>query len=174
MLPDLTKPSCRTFTAAELEHVGKGDRLRWLLEIAMSHASDECLVWPFSISNKGYGEIRFDKHLFMVHRLAWLLLKGAILTKHGVLHSCDNPPCFNVRHLFLGTQADNMQDCSRKGRIQHGERGGATKLTTNQVLAIRTACAEGALTHDQIAAQYGVFRTCVTAIHNRRSWRHIP
>lgn len=35
----------------------------------------------------------------------------------SALHRCDNPPCVNPLHLYAGTQADNMQDCTRRGRL---------------------------------------------------------
>src|ERR1017187_6757138 len=50
------------------------------------------------------------------HRLLWTLIKGTIPEGMSVLHSCDNPPCCNIDHLFLGTAQDNADDKMAKGR----------------------------------------------------------
>jgi hypothetical protein len=50
------------------------------------------------------------------HRIAWQSAKGEIPVGLFVLHTCDNPPCVNSNHLWLGTYKDNLQDASRKGR----------------------------------------------------------
>ena len=50
------------------------------------------------------------------HRIAWELVHGPVPEKFCVLHKCDNPPCINVDHLFLGTQQDNLADMNAKGR----------------------------------------------------------
>jgi hypothetical protein len=61
------------------------------------------------------------------HRFAWLAYKGRIPTNLWVLHTCDNPPCVNPDHLFVGTHQDNMRDMKDKGRARgrHGSRGDA-------------------------------------------------
>lgn len=74
-----------------------------------------CWLWLHGTQKFGYG---FFKHAGEVnaHRVAWLLYRGQIPPKMHVLHHCDVPQCVNPEHLFLGTQADNMKDCARKGR----------------------------------------------------------
>jgi len=56
------------------------------------------------------------RKLILPHRIAYELTYGPIPKGLFVCHHCDNPPCCNPIHLFLGTQRDNMQDAVRKGR----------------------------------------------------------
>lgn len=67
---------------------------------------------------RGYGMIGVDQggRSELTHRVAWALANGPIPDGVQVCHSCDNPPCCNVEHLFLGTAHENMQDMARKGR----------------------------------------------------------
>ena len=88
--------------------------------------TNTCWLWTGATS-AGYGQF---KHAEMnatasVHRLAYLSLRGQIPAGQRVLHRCDVPNCVNPEHLFLGTQRDNMRDCSAKGRAR-GRFSGAT------------------------------------------------
>src|SRR5678815_3205705 len=97
---------------------------------------DACLEWQGTKhSKRGYG---LDGRK-LAHRAAWERVHGPIPEGMHVLHKCDNPPCVNVRHLFLGTHADNMRDREQKGRANHpyGERSGKAKLTDADVRYIR-------------------------------------
>jgi hypothetical protein len=75
-----------------------------------------CLEWTGYASRRGYGQITIKGLPVGTHRLAWELAKGPIPDGLCVCHSCDNPPCCNVEHLFLGTHAANAADRSAKGR----------------------------------------------------------
>jgi hypothetical protein len=81
---------------------------------------DGCWVWQAARSVSGYGllapsgGVRGDRR---AHRVSWELHNGPIPAGLWVLHSCDNPPCVNPDHLFLGTRSDNMRDCASKGRL---------------------------------------------------------
>lgn len=78
-----------------------------------------CWLWKGARQPNGYG--RFSAYskarkTQMAHRWAWILANGPIPDGMRVLHRCDNPPCVNPAHLFLGTDSDNMRDCVAKGR----------------------------------------------------------
>jgi hypothetical protein len=83
-----------------------------------------CLVWTGQQLKSGYGVFRFGSKLdgtrqeWLAHRVAWVLA-GNLFTaadKPFVLHSCDNPPCCAIEHLWAGNDLDNARDRAIKGR----------------------------------------------------------
>lgn len=88
---------------------------------------NDCWIWKLKPANKGYCQTWFgDNPCAKVHRVAWELTNGKIQNGLHVLHRCDNPPCCNPNHLFLGTQNDNNKDMALKGR-------GKNKMTNSPV-----------------------------------------
>lgn len=81
---------------------------------------DVCWVWKGSKLPSGYGRVSWQGKTTYAHRVAHLLAHGAIPAGMCVCHHCDNPPCCNPSHLWLGTQQDNMADRDRKGRTARG------------------------------------------------------
>lgn len=79
----------------------------------------DCLEWQGCL-NHGYGQMGVDGVTVLAHRYAWARVNGPIPDGLFVCHKCDNPPCCNVDHLFLGTHQDNMDDMVAKGRQRNG------------------------------------------------------
>jgi hypothetical protein len=130
--------------------------------------SGECWVWTGTIEACGYG-IRGGRR---AHRWAWEVVNGPIPDGLKVCHRCDNPPCVNPGHLFLGTPAENSRDMVLKGRSGRGERNSQATLTPEIVLAIRAARDSGAQ-YPRIAETFGVSKGTAHDIVNRRRWAHI-
>lgn len=134
-----------------------------------------CWEWTRGMT-KGYGQINASSNKLRVHRVAYELWVGKIPSGMGVLHRCDNPPCFNPAHLFLGTQPDNIRDAASKGRIVlpgfRGEDHPQHKLTETQVRKIRQLCASGMLRR-VVAEKFGVTKENIGYIARRATWRHL-
>jgi hypothetical protein len=76
-----------------------------------------CWNWTGGRMKSGYGVMTFRGKPETVHRIAAILWKGFDPSSGlWVLHHCDNPSCFNPKHLFIGNRSDNMKDCISKGR----------------------------------------------------------
>jgi hypothetical protein len=103
------------------------------------------------------------------------MTNGPIADGLFVCHKCDNPPCCNPAHLFIGTHQDNMDDCRAKGRKARvrGSKRGQAKLSEWQAKDILRSVAEG-VTHQSLARKYGVSRTLIGRVANGKLWTHVP
>jgi hypothetical protein len=89
------------------------DRVFWTKIVIQPNG---CWAYQGAITQHGYGALVRNGEKIGAHKRAWELAKGPIPDGLYVLHHCDNPPCCNPAHLFLGTQIDNLADMRAKGR----------------------------------------------------------
>lgn len=132
---------------------------------------DECWLWLGGTNEDGYG--RFGRGE-LAHRIAFQVHTGEHPGNFYVLHRCDNPPCTNDRHLYKGTQFDNMRDMVQKGRQNKTSRNkgkdhGMAKLTDDQVRLIKSSQGEQKL----LAKQLNVSPSLVCHIRAGKGWTHI-
>jgi hypothetical protein len=130
-----------------------------------------CWVWTGSIGGNGYGRMNLGQRGVRerAHRIGWIITNGEIPEGLYVLHRCDNPRCVNSeRHLFLGTQADNMADMADKAR---GKR--SKLLTDEEIVELRLAYSKGER-QTALAARFGVSQSLVSLIVRGDRIRYAP
>jgi len=129
-------------------------------KVSVGHP-DGCWGWIGSHDAGGYGQIHHEGRIQPAHRVSWMLVNGPILDGLCVLHHCDNRPCTNTEHLFLGTKKDNMMDAAAKGRIAT-----RPKLTPASAEAIRTSSSRGV----DLARQFNVSPALITMVRKGQRW----
>lgn len=120
----------------------------------------------------GYGQLWHNGRLCRAHRYFYEQIYGPIPSGLHVCHKCDNPPCVNPDHLFLGTHSDNMADAAKKGfrPFGVGEQSHAAKLTEDDVREIRRLGVAGVRT-GEIANSYPVGRAHISRIIKGQYWK---
>jgi hypothetical protein len=132
-----------------------------------------CWLWLGPLDSDGYGALgscRFGEK--RAHRFFWQEFWGEVPDGLCVCHSCDTPACVNPRHMFLGTNEDNVLDMEAKGRRAKGERVTRSVLTTGDVIAIRARVAAGE-SAASLAREFLVSKTCIRAVLTRKTWAHV-
>lgn len=134
----------------------------------------KCWEWIRSVDRRGYGQKRINKKLHYVHRLSFALFRGEIPDGMLVCHRCDNPPCCNPRHLFIGTYKDNHADCKSKNRHSnpptfYGESHPNHKLSRAKIKEAREGISAGNRI-TKIARKLGVARQTLRKALNRVTW----
>lgn len=134
---------------------------------------DECWPWTGGVQTAGYGimcvgTLGGNLRRWLSHRLSYLIHHGELDDSVLVCHHCDNPPCCNPKHLFIGDHSDNIRDASSKGRLQR-PRPYAAKLTETEVLEIKKKHSQGQ-SRRSLAREYRVDPHTVFAILRGITW----
>jgi len=136
--------------------------------------SNGCWLWQGPINPRHkYGQLTVAGQAIRAHRASYAIHHGPIPNNLWVLHSCDNPPCVNPDHLFLGTPKRNSQDMAKKGRSSKGEKNARSKLTSKQVEEIRMLAWTKTMLQKDIAEKYGVSKGAISLICNGINWSHL-
>jgi hypothetical protein len=140
---------------------------------------DECWEWQGAKTGMPgmlYGTIKINKKRWTAHRLAYVLHFGEIPAGMLVCHTCDNPPCCNPRHLFLGTHKDNHQDMlsKQRGNPPRGDTHPHAKLSEMAVREIRRRYKfRGVDDSVSLAKEFGVSQRTIRDAANKSLWKHV-
>ena len=156
---------------------------RFWARVDRSGGPDACWPWTGGRTRSDYGCFSRGRRGTHVrsHRFALELALGRpIRPGMGSCHTCDNPPCCNPAHLFEGTQRDNLQDASAKGRtalqrrpeLARGERNSQAKLTTERVIDLRAAARHQPMR--DVARQFGLSLSQTYRVASGDKWAHVP
>ena len=130
-----------------------------------------CWEWSGTRSKEGYGKLKIKFVSYRTHRLSYYLFKedpGEDL----VLHECDNKPCCNPEHLYLGGHSENAKDAYERGQRNRGDDHYNTELTESDVVEIRDRADRGE-SYPSIAEDYPITKSNVGKIVRRSTWAHV-
>jgi hypothetical protein len=138
---------------------------------------DGCWLWTGNKQHQGYGRTRIDNNpngaKRLVHRISLELHLGRpIADDMMVAHApvvCHNRLCVNPAHLREATAFENAFDRELDETVARGEKGGKTKLTEGQVIAIKA----DARVQRIIAKQYNVSQSTISLIKQNKNWKYI-
>lgn len=138
--------------------------------------TDGCWLWMKHTDKLGYGRC-YSMGFSKAHRLSYFLHNGDFDRKLFVLHKCDVRNCVNPKHLFLGTQDDNMKDCARKKRIvstpKFGTDNNMAKLTPNDVINMRNLYESGNYSYKKIAKLFNISVMTAFRAIKKQCWGHL-
>lgn len=127
-----------------------------------------CWLWLGATYRKGYGHFRRKINgkwvMYKAHRYSYKYFYGKLSENQLVLHICDNPPCVNPNHLFVGTHKDNSEDCVKKGRHKWGIH---SKINSEIAEKIRASVGTNAV----VGKLFNISATEVSYIKNNKRWK---
>lgn len=146
--------------------------LNWLVE-HRAYSGDECLTWPFARTPQGRaGTVEMDGQKYEASRAMCILAHGnPPFPGAEAAHSCGkgHEACVHPKHLRWATRLENVADMYVHGSICRGEKHYAVKLTEDDVRRIRADDRNSS----ELAPLFGVTRSAIRSIRQRRSWRHV-
>lgn len=131
----------------------------------------ECWVRTIGLDKDGYSIVRLrGRRRVKAHRAAYEEFVGPVPDGQMVCHDCDNPPCINPQHLFLGSALDNKTDSVAKARHVHGEgvywKQKITEAQAKEILASDEPA-------PVLAKRYGLHRNSIYYLRKGKSWKHL-
>lgn len=123
---------------------------------------DACWGWNGAKQRTGHGLIALGRTSTTAHRVSWMLHHGDPSDLY-VLHACDNPPCTNPNHLYLGTHRDNMRDAVMRSEAYRNRDTGRGRRRDYDVALIRERVAAGE-SQQAVADDLGIGQSTVSRI----------
>lgn len=151
---------------------------------------DACWLFTGSHNSDGYGSLRIGTKTIGAHIIAYELQRGRVPRGKQVHHTCDVRDCVRGKHLWTGTQRQNIADRVAKGRngaargqkngrythpesVPRGEDHARAKLTTADIRKIRKLLDLHAASMQELGRTFGVTKWNIASIKSRRTWKHI-
>ena len=147
-------------------------RMELIMHKVRKDSSTGCWEWLGAKNRQGYGTVRLGGKQPGMHRFFYMYYRGAIPDNLCVCHHCDNPSCVNPDHLFLGTQRENVQDMTRKGRRRDhfGNESKRAKLSPQKVRHIRQLYTTGKYTLRGLGKMFGVRNKAIWMVLHQVTW----
>ena len=148
---------------------------RFWSKVDCSDDPDACWPWLAGRFPQGYGSFSYQDQDVGAHVFSYEQANGPAPPGLHVCRSCDNPRCCNPKHLFAGTNADNMADKMAKGRNARGEMMSNAKPTEDAVRFIRKVYVPGSFQFGRkaLAKKFGVSPSLIKQVVAGSSWRHV-
>lgn len=139
--------------------------------------TSSCWLWLGGLYYNGYGQFFKNPNKITAHRFAYEDIFGNIDKNLVVCHKCDNRKCVNPKHLFLGTQKDNIQDMIQKGRKvnanKKGINNGRALIDDDIVRQIRSIYKTKKISQLKLAKLFNISETQIKRIIDKQSWKHV-
>lgn len=134
-----------------------------------------CWNWAGSTITAGYGSFSIDGKTYSAHRVAYALANGGVPDGAYVCHRCDNKLCCRPDHLYAGSHRSNMLDKKIRGRNVRltGTDNGMTKISDGVARRIFLLYKSRRMSQQKIAKLFGLKRSMVADIVNRRTHKHV-
>ena len=134
-----------------------------------------CWLWKASLNRLGYGQFSINNKMKKAHRYSYELFVGEIPEGMKVLHKCDIRNCVNPKHLFIGTQNDNVLDMCKKGRNvfvpQPADKNPMAKLTWEIVEEMRNMRKTTGLSYMKISKLFNISQMTAFRAITGESWK---
>jgi hypothetical protein len=137
----------------------------------MSWKDKPCKLWTGSLNTRGYGHKRVHGKLERVHRLAYAELHGPIIGGTVICHHCNVKSCYEITHLYPGTQQENVQQAVADGLM--GKLNPVQVQELREKMKVQVAWGEKGRALRKLAAEYGVTSSALRSILRNETWQGV-